>query len=293
MANIPTRPRDKKKHPKPTTTLAQSWQTLVEESLQHGKALSEVDRDMGELMGGQEERFLQGEKGLEDLPALPAISSTTFEPWFRMEGEGVKPFEQFEHYLAQGMGRVKQVTADHFGLSGSYIRKLASDMDWDRRAKAFDLWRQRIWQLKVAEQVMEMAEQHGKVAARGIEALATAFEALEIRAKDEDMSLADELATLPAKQLMAVVRDAAKAIPGLMNAERLSRGMPTEISSHSIVQSHEVTVQTTDELAELLAGLNDVLHASAPASYGIPRPPVLDVRGGENADREPASPEDE
>lgn len=216
-----------------------------------------------------------------DQKALDATGDK--EAWFQIDGETDRSYELFTAFLALGMGRTKQEVADKFELSGTHVRKLASDHDWNARAREYDQWRQRIWSATIAEKTMEMAQRHGDVAARGIKTLALVFDAAE---KKGD-SMLEELSALGAKELLRYVRDAARAIPALMNAERLSIGMPTEISQNQMVTSHEVTIQTTDELAELLGNLNAVIGQSK-----LPDPVVVDVRGREITDRAQPHPED-
>lgn len=193
------------------------------------------------------------------------------ESWFQIDGETDRSYELFTAFLGLGMGRTKQEVADRFGVSGTYVRKVGSDFDWNKRARDYDQWRQRIWSATIAERTMEMAERHGDIAAKGIRTLALVFDAAE----DKGQDMVAELSSLGAKELLRYVRDAARAIPALMNAERLSVGMPTEISQSRSVQSHEVTIQTTDELADLLGNLNEII------GHRIPEPIVVDVGGGE------------
>ena len=190
------------------------------------------------------------------------------EAWYQTDGETDRQYELFTAFLALGMGRTKQEVADAMKVTGTYVRKVGSDFDWNTRARAYDQWRQRIWSATIAEKTMEMAERHGDVAARGIRTLAMVFEAAE---KKGD-SMLEELSALGAKELLRYVRDAARAIPALMNAERLAIGMPTEITQNQVVSSHEVVIQTTDELAELIGNLNAVI-----GNRGIPDPVVIDV----------------
>lgn len=216
-----------------------------------------------------------------DKKAIDATGEN--EAWYQIDGETDRSYELFTAFLGLGMGRTKQEVADQFGLSGTHVRKLASDHDWNARAREYDQWRQRIWSATIAEKTMEMAQRHGDVAARGIKTLAMVFEAAEQKGD----SMMAELSSLGAKELLRYVRDAARAIPALMNAERLSVGMPTEINQNQHVTSHEVTIQTTDELAELIGNLNAVISRDP-----IPEPVVVDVSGREIADRAVPHPED-
>lgn len=214
-----------------------------------------------------------------------AIDSTgENEAWYQIDGETDRQYELFTAFLSLGMGRTKQEVADKMAVTGTYVRKVGSDFDWNARARAYDQWRQRIWSATIAEKTMEMASRHGDIAAKGIKQLAMAFEAAEAKGA----SMLEELSALGAKELYRYMRDAARAIPALMNAERLAIGMPTEITQNQTVSSHEVIIQTTDELAEMIGNLNAVIR-----DRGLPDPVVVDVGSRAIPYRAVADPEDE
>lgn len=220
---------------------------------------------------------------------LDATPYSIEEPWGLMEGESSRDYQLFSHYRAQGLGRVKLQVAKHFKLSPPVIYRAAEANDWDHRCRAWDVYREKIYTAELVEQTRDMAKVHSNVARKGILALASAFENLVERMEADPELWKAGLEEIPTKQLMTIAQRSAQVIPNLMNAERLSRGMPTElISTHSTVD-HNVNLQTTDDLALLLAGLFGAIGGRENADgsdrpYEVIDAVVIDDGGGEGED---------
>lgn len=220
---------------------------------------------------------------------LDATPYSTDEPWGLMEGESSLHYQYFSHYRAQGLGRVKLQVAKHFGIGPQVIYNTAKDNDWDNRCRAWDVYREKVYTMALIEETREMATVHANVARKGVLALASAFENLVERMEADPELWKAELEEIPTKQLITIAQRSAQVIPNLMNAERLSRGMPTELISTHSTHDHTVTLQSTDDLALLLAGLFGAIGGRTDAD-GSDRPVeiidavVIDERGGEGED---------
>lgn len=220
---------------------------------------------------------------------LDATPYSVEEPWGLMEGEASRDYQYFSHYRAQGLGRVKLQVAKHFAVSPPVIYRVAKDNDWDNRCRAWDVYREKIYTAEIVEETREMARVHANIARKGIVALGSAWENLIERMESDPELWRAELEEIPTKQLITIAQRSAQVIPNLMNAERLSRGMPTELISTHSTHDHTVTLQSTDDLALLLAGLFGAIGGRADAD-GSDRPVeiidavVIDERGGEGED---------
>lgn len=196
----------------------------------------------------------------EEMPEAPAelVPYSEFEPWGKMDEETDRDYELFSHYLASGLGRTYGATARHFQISQAYISKRAHKHDWPDRVKAWDDYREMVYTSLVIEKTKKMAEEHAGIAAKGIAALAIVFDEILNRAKDPEL-MKLELEEMSTRALFGLADKAARALPNLMGAERLSRGLPTELTAEVQVKENRVTVQTTEELSEIINGLQQVL----------------------------------
>lgn len=211
----------------------------------------------------------------ENIPEAPAemVPFSEFEPWGRMEEETDRDYELFSHYLASGLGRTYGKTARHFQISQPYISQRARKHDWPDRVKAWDDYRERVYTSLVIEKTKKMAEEHAGIAAKGIAALSIVFDEILHRADDPEL-MKLELSEMSTRALFTLADKAARALPNLMGAERLSRGLPTELTAEVQVKENRVTIQTTEELSEIINGLQQVLDTGADEDY-------VDVEGEE------------
>lgn len=191
------------------------------------------------------------------LKEVPDYSE--FEPWGKMDGETDRDYELFVHYLARGLSRTYADTARHHGISQPYVSRVANKNDWPDRVRAWDDYREKIYTSTVIEKTKKMAEGHATTAAKAITALSLVFDEILKRAKENPEAHAEELKELNFRGLFTMAEKAARALPNLMGAERLSRGLPTELTADIQVKENRVVIQTTEELAEIVAGLADVM----------------------------------
>lgn len=210
-----------------------------------------------------------------DYPADPADLPTGIEPfsedepWGKMISESDREYELFCHYRAQGITRTYQKTAEHFEVGRHYINQRAAERNWPERARAWDDYREKIYTTELILGVKEMAHRHSEIAQEGIEALSLAFSVITNDLADEDTrdALLEELQSLPAKAKLALAQNSARVIQTLMNAERVSRGLPTEITADLHLHEARITVQSTDDLAQIISGL----------SRSLPEPNIIDA----------------
>jgi hypothetical protein len=186
------------------------------------------------------------------------------EPWGKMESESPRAYAMFTHYKAQGLTRVMKETAKHFGVNGSHLSHLASQHNWHARIAAWDDYRERVYTNELLMGVREMAERHTEIAKKGIEAMAVIFEGIAEQLSDEDdrEAFLAELSELPVRVQLAIAQKSSQVLPNLMNAERLSRGLPTEISANLHQVEHTVSLQSTDDLYSIITGLAGSIAAS-------------------------------
>lgn len=189
------------------------------------------------------------------------------EPWGKMESESPRAYAMFCHYRAQGLTRTMKKTAEHFGVLTPTISNIASKYNWHSRIAAWDDYRERVYTNELLMGVREMAERHTEVAKKGIEAIAVVFESIaeQIADPDDRAEFLAELRDLPVRTQISLAQKSSQVIPNLMNAERLSRGLPTEISANLHQVDHTVTLQTTDDLFSIITGLAQPLAASRSA----------------------------
>lgn len=211
----------------------------------------------------------------EDLPA-EIVPFSDFEPWGKMEEETNRDYELFSHYRALGLSRTFAAVAKHFSISQTYVSKVAHKHGWLDRVDEWDKYREKVYTSEILDKTKKMAEEHAKISAKGVRALSIAFDELLERIDSEDPLHLEEMSQLSLKSLYAMVEKAARVLPNLMNAERLSRGLPTELSTHMVVREDRIVLQTTDDLINVVEGLGLIMQNSLPEPEEI-----IEVEGEE------------
>lgn len=234
--------------------LPSGWRTTLDQAEQWPF----VDPDV--MLATPTEDFNDFPNEPENLPEV--IPFSEFEPWGKMDEETDRDYELFSYFRASGLGRDFSKTARHFSITQPYVSRVANKHDWIERAKQWDLYREKIYTTEVIEETRKMAKDHAKIAAKGIKALSFAFDELIARIDTEDPLHLEELQALGLKSLFAMVEKAGRVLPNLMNAERISRGLPTELSASITYSETKIIHQTTDDLAQLLHGLGLVLDSA-------------------------------
>jgi hypothetical protein len=200
-------------------------------------------------------------------------------PWEKISGESKYQWALFSHYRDQGIRRSIRVTAlwaekhnlgtkklDTLEKYSNIVRQFQGKNRWNDRCFAYDVEQERLYQLARSEAIRDMAERHEVQIEKAINGLMTPIDALT-KAIDEDPEFMADLSKTDKKKLISLANLAARTIPSLMAAERLSRGMPTEIVS-GVVEHQHVTSIDRDQIGEVLAVLGQagVLNVGSPDS---------------------------
>ncbi len=216
--------------------------------------MSELD-DAVEVIGNLAVALEQGPEDLprSDVADIAVVESEYREPWDQIDGEADINYSMFLHYRDQGMGRVIVDTARHFHKSdnrNSFVYRASVRNRWQERAGLWDEDQERQYQLARSQSIREMVDRHEAEIVEAIEALMTPIRVVN-KLIENDENFVDSLSKSDAKKLISMANQAARTIPSLMNAERLARGMPTEIVGGTIDHKHIVAVER-DQIGEIL-----------------------------------------
>lgn len=220
---------------KPVQSFAERWSTLtdVEELLigLGGKVdkVEEVASVKRKHIAPQDVTIIP--PGEVDSVALAPRSDGYTEPWGQLPDEPERSFEMFKWYRDQGLTRTIKATAEHFGVKAVGVSNdYASPYRWRDRARAFDDHEDRVYRLSLDRAVREMAERHASSMAEGLQALTAPFIALQKRIEIDPEEFWEDLANTDAKRLIELAVKVGRVLPAMMGAERLARGLPSEIT---------------------------------------------------------------
>ena len=206
--------------------------------------------------------------------AVPDPGADYQQPWGRLPAETDYPWQLFTHYRDSGVGRSFNATAiwAHENELGNHEKKTLTKYRqvvvvwrdkhrWADRVFSFDREQDRLYQLARSEAVRDMAIRHEKQIEKAIKGLMVPIDALTAAMSDNQEFMAD-LTNMDKKKLISLANLAARTIPSLMAAERLSRGMPTEIVTGVVEHQHVLSVERNQigNVLEVLgqAGVLDV-----------------------------------
>lgn len=229
--------------------LPDSWQAAVRQSAHWPYADPDevLEMDEHELAEVVEAKLATIDADLEVIPYSER------QPWGRMDSESERQYELFCYFRSLGHARTQSEVARHFDVSRAYVSNIATSRGWSERIIAWDSYKEQVYAQTVLEGVKEMALKHAEIARDGIMALSKPFEVLMYRLESEEGI--EELETMNLQSLFKLAQRSSQILPNLMNAERLSRGLPTEITEHNEHHTQTIRLETSDELAELLYGL--------------------------------------
>ena len=217
--------------------------------------------DAADAMKDLENALDQGLEHIDRSDLALVDESDYVQPWDRRPDETPEMYSYFTHYRDQGPSRTIQATFDWYvenelgKTRKTHFYDYAKKGEWHNRAEGWDSFNERQYQLARGVAVRNMAERHADKIESAIEGLAVPVVALQRRLA-EDNHFIDELAKTDARKLIAMVNAASRTLPMLMGAERLARGMPTEIVSGTIEHQHTVTIER-DQIGEVLGILDD------------------------------------
>lgn len=222
----------------------------------------------------------------DDPTLLPAVPFTRDEPWGQMDGESSHHYAWFSYYRSLGLGREVVSVAHHFSIHPNTLYRVAKDHDWSIRALSWDAHRERIYTLQMIEDTRKMAHTHAEIAARGLTALSSAFNPILDEIEENPEAFAAELRALPVRSKLNLAQRSAAVLPSLMTAERVSRGLPSEVRANININESRLTIDSSDDIL----GVVHVLLSSAP---GLATGRVAEIEAaGEDldAEREPEGP---
>jgi hypothetical protein len=239
----------------------------------------------------------------EDLPALTdddradiqaADMAEYTEPWNRMEHEGLTPFKYFCTFRDAGPARTSAMVSRIHDLSITTVAKYHKLYDWKSRALAFDQHEDRIYQTRRTLAIREMAERHGANIVDTIDGLMVPIRELQKRMEEDPQRVAEELDELATDKLVNLAARTTGLLPNLMGAERLARGMPTEITQveFSGEVKHQISRDGIADVLEVLqaAGAFDGRGALGRTSEIIDVDPAdIEVHSEESTDIRPES----
>jgi len=181
------------------------------------------------------------------------------QPWARMDGEDESHYAFFQFYCSlPSTRRTYTAIANHYKKNADNVSKIARENGWKERVAAWDDERNRIYQLEVFEELQDMGKRHGPILKDAIEAIAIPLQVMAEKMRADPEQVMEELGQKNLTQLHAMSIKSARALPNMMQTERLVRGLPTEITAniHSGKVEH---VHTPDlsEVATILQGLHD------------------------------------
>ena len=175
-------------------------------------------------------------------------------PWTRRDGESDKNWGYFKHYRDQGLGRTQAAVCRHYSrLSSQNCSQISKSGAWSDRVRAWDARLDQEYQQTLLLKIRAMAETHATVTAQSIEALSLPF--LEMLRRMETAEFIDEIRKLPTQKLFSMMTQAGRVIPALMKVERISRGLPTEISVIGGQIDHVVKPANANDLVDIITGL--------------------------------------
>ena len=207
--------------------------------------------------------------------------------WARYDDEPAKAFALFQFYCSLPRARRSYVAVDrHYDLK-DIANRYANKYKWPDRTLAWDLERDRLYQIEVIEEMREMGRRHGQDLSEAIEAVVIPLKFLAGLIEEDPEAVLAELGEKSITQLHSMSVKSASPLSNLMAAERLTRGLPTEITAniHSGKVDH---VHTPDlsEVADILQGLHEA------GAIEFVRGPIIDIGEEADAEVEPFSEDD-
>lgn len=191
----------------------------------------------------------------EPDPLILEVAENYSEPWNRLADEGNRSWELFKYYRDLGPGRTLAAVGEKFGIGADGIwSNHTRKFDWYERALGYDRYEDRIYNAQRATAIKDMAVRHADGIMEYLDALSVPFLALKAKI-EQDPSVLEELSESSVKQLIDLSVKAGRIIPSMMAAERLARGMPSEIVEvkGEVTHTHELD---RDQIGEVWATLH-------------------------------------
>ena len=187
--------------------------------------------------------------------------------WERQINESARDFDLFRAYRDMGTARSHSKVAEQVGMTTMSVSQVASRRNWTERIRRFEMWQDQLYQDTLRQETLDMARRHAVEAQKTLDALMAPIRALQDRINENPELVQAELEDKDIKVLMGMVQQSARVMPSTMNAERLARGLPTEITQTEGTIHHEVDHGNTERLTDIILALKaaDLLDGPAPA----------------------------
>lgn len=184
---------------------------------------------------------------------LELIPDDYVKKWEQQPDEPATPYKYFSYFRDMGPLRTKVEAAAHFGIVAISMSKYSAKYDWDNRLALFDREEDRLYQLRRQIKMKEIVEGHSAIIEEAIEGLVAPFHALALRI-EQDPDFITDLSELNPRRLLDLANKTARTLPSMLAAQRLTLGMPTEITEthHEEKIVHE---WDREQLAEIAATL--------------------------------------
>lgn len=235
------------------TTSTHPWQT---------DPMNELD-DASEAVGRLDEAMNQGLEPIDrNSVELAVVNAEYRQPWDIQPNENEFQYRMFLRYRDLGLGRTVVAVYRYFKkhpeeihnpkvtVSENYLYTLSTKNAWKERAYKWDQDQELQYQLARSEAIREMVDRHEDAISEAIDGLMTPIKALTHRI-ETDPEFIENLSQASAAKLVDMAGKASRTIPSLMNAERLARGMPTEIVG-GVVEHQVVNTVDRDQIGEIL-----------------------------------------
>ncbi len=224
--------------------------------------ISDVERavvTLDEAVNQKPDRVMTSELAISDI----SKSTDHIFPWERQPDETDYGWVAYRHFRDSGLTRSHAKTAAAMKRKSFNPKKNAAVMSvnqmafrsrWAERNVAFDKEQERLYQIARGIAIRDMAARHEEMIVEAIGSLMIPIKALSL-AMERDEDFIKSLSKTDAKKLISLSVRAAGMVPKLMQAERLARGMPTEIIGG--VLEHQVTHRMErDQIGEVLTVLD-------------------------------------
>ena len=194
------------------------------------------------------------------VPDIVPVPDHVF-PWERLPDETDRGWALFSHYRDTGLARSFVVTAK-WACDETKLKDITSQSlkwrsmhhNWSDRVASWDKEQERLYAIARNDAMRKMVERHEIQIVDAIDGLMAPIEALNLAIVEDD-DFIRSLSKMDARKLISLANTASRTIPTLMAAERLARGMPTEI--HGGVVEHQVVhIFERDQIAEVLEVLD-------------------------------------
>jgi len=198
----------------------------------------------------------------EAIVALTYPDSDYRQPWDMRDDESSYEYQLFCAFRDMGLSRVLKnveeyvyVNIDDFKTKRvpayPQIYKVSRKHDWKERAASWDQHEEHAYQVARAQSIRAMVTRHEENIVEAISGLMMPIRALALR-MENDPNFISSLSGKSVDKLITMANRSARTIPSLMQAERLARGMPTEIVAGTIDHEHTIAVEK-DQIGDILA----------------------------------------